>query len=323
MTVATAALPCEAMGTRRWFGELESWLRRSGSSRDELVKRSNTSAATVRSLFEHPEPNPTLRVYLELLEKAGARFNGVIKNDPVEIIKRLKEIMARENVATLSALAKVADVNRSQLSRMFNASDPNPTLEVFDRLVVALGAERDFVLVSIIDEVVAQAIVVGSMKAQVTPQEAARHLHAVPDPAAATTVEEWERRLAAARAQGAAAEARERDAQAKMDAVLARAVELHQRIIDLEQKRADDAAEYVRVTGANATLERLRAEDAAEIARLTQAKRHLERLHAEDLAEIARLKAAGYWSLRTKILFGLGCAVAGASAARLVMHARR
>ena len=277
----------------------------------------------MRSLFEHPEPNPTLRVYLELLEKAGARFNGVIKNDPVEIIKRLKEIMARENVATLSALAKVADVNRSQLSRMFNASDPNPTLEVFDRLVVALGAERDFVLVSIIDEVVAQAIVVGSMKAQVTPQEAARHLHAVPDPAAATTVEEWERRLAAARAQGAAAEARERDAQAKMDAVLARAVELHQRIIDLEQKRADDAAEYVRVTGANATLERLRAEDAAEIARLTQAKRHLERLHAEDLAEIARLKAAGYWSLRTKILFGLGCAVAGASAARLVMHARR
>lgn len=315
------------MGTRRWVGELESWLRRSGLSKDELVKRSDNSEATVLSLFEQPEPNPTLRVYLELVHKAGARFNGVINNDPVEIIKRLKEIMARENIATLSALAKVADVNRSQLSRMFNASDPNPTLEVFDRLVVALGAEQDFVLVSIIGDAVAQAIVVGSMNAQATPQEAARHLHAVPDPASARTVGEWEQRLAAAKAEGAAAEARERDAQAKMDAVLARAFKLHQRIVDLEQQHADDAAKYVRVTGANATLERLRAEDAAEIARLTQANRHLVRLHAEDIAEIARLKASGHWSLRKKILVGLGCALTGAltgaGAMRLASHVRR
>lgn len=298
-------------------------MRHSGLSKDELVERSDHSAAQVRSIFEQPEPNPTLRVYLELVHKAGARFNGVVNNDPAEIITRLKEIMARENIATVSALAKVADINRSQLSRMFNDPSPNPSLAVFDRLVVALGAERDFVLVSLVDEAVAQAIVVGSMEVQAAMQEAARHLHAVPDPASATTVREWERRLAAAEAERAAAAAQERDAQAKTDAVLERAFQLHQKIVELEQQHADDAAEIIRVTGANATLERLRAEDAAEIARLTQANRHLVRLHADDVAEIARLKAAGHWSLRKKILIGLGCALAGAGAARLSTHMRR
>ena len=43
----------------------------------------------------------------------------------------------------------------------------------------------------------------------------------------------------------------------------------------------------------------------------------------QDVAEIARLKALGYWSLRKKILFGLGCALAGAGAARLATHVRR
>ena len=298
-------------------------MRRAELSKDELVERSDHSAAQVLSLFEQPEPNPTLRVYLELVDKAGARFKGVVNNNPVEVITRLKEIMARENIATVSALAKVADVNRSQLSRMFNAPDPNPTLAVFDRLVVALGAERDFVLVSIADAAVAQAIVVGSIEVQAATQEAARHLHAVPDPASTTTVREWERRLAAAEAERTAAAAQERDAKAKMDAVLERAFQLHQKVVDLEQQHADDAAEIVRVTGANATLERLRAEDAAEIARLTQANRHLVRLHAEDVAEIAKLKAAGHWSLRKKILFGLGCALTGAGAARWATHGRR
>jgi hypothetical protein len=228
--------------------------------------------------------------------------------------------MVRENIATVSALAKVADVNRSQLSRMFNDPAPNPTLATFDRLVVALGAERDFVLVSYVDEAVAQAIVVGSMEVQAVTQEAARHLHAVPDPASARTAGEWERLLAAAEAERAAAAARERDAQAKMDDVLARAFRLHQKNVELEQQHADDAAEIVRVTGANTTLERLRAEDAAEIARLTQANRHLVRLHAEDAAEIARLRASGRWSLRKKILFGLGCALTGAGAVGWATH---
>ncbi len=108
-----------------------------------------------------------------------------------------------------------------------------------------------------------------------------------------------------------------------MDDVLARAFRHHLKNVDLEQQHADDAAEIVRLTGANTTIERLRAEDAAEIARLTRANRHLVQLHAEDAAEIARLTAARPWSLRKKILFGLGCALTGAGAVGWAAHARR
>ncbi len=289
-------------------------MRRAGLSKDELVERSEHSTPHVLALFEQPDPNPTLRLYLELVHKAGARFNGVINNDPVQVIQRLKEIMARENITTVSALSKVAGVNRSQLSTLLNDADPNPTLAVFDRLVVALGAEQDFVLVSYMDKAVAQAVTVGSAEVQAVKQEVtARHLHSVPEPACARAFGEAEQ----------AAAAREHAVQAKMDEVLAKLFRLHQANVDLEQQHADDAAEIVRLTAANATLERLRAEDAAEVARLTQANRSLVRLQAEDAAEIARLTAADDWSLGKKILFGLGCALTGAGVARLAMQGRR
>ncbi|MBK6843203.1 MAG: helix-turn-helix transcriptional regulator [Dermatophilaceae bacterium] len=94
-------------------------------------------------------------------------------------MKRLKEIIVRENIATVSALAKVAGVNRSQLSTLLNDADPNPTLSTFDRLVVALGAEHDFALVSFVDNAVAQAVAVGVAEVHTLKQEATiRHLHA-------------------------------------------------------------------------------------------------------------------------------------------------
>ncbi len=311
------------MGTRRWVVELESWLQRSGLSRDELAKRSDHGAAQVLGLFGQPDPNPTLQVYLELVQKAGARFNGVLTNDAAEVIRRLKEIMVRENIASVTALARVADVNRSQLSRMFNDPDPNPTLAVFDRLVVALGAEQDFVLVNYVDEAVAQVVALGTMEVQAVREAAARHLHAVPHPSPPQAAGGWERRLADAEAERAAATAREREVQAKMDAVMERAFRLHQANVDLEQRHADDAAEIVRLHGANAALERLRAEDAAEIARLTQDNRQLVQMHTEDAARIARLTAAKEWSLGKKIMLGLTCALTGAGTVGLVMRARR
>ncbi len=290
-------------------------MRRAGLSKDELVERSEHSTPHVLALFEQSDPNPTLRLYLELVHKAGARFHGVINNDPVQVVLRLKEIMARENITTVSALAKVAGVNRSQLSTLLNDANPNPTLAVFDRLVVALGAEQDFVLVSYIDKAVAHAITVGTAEVQAVKREVrARHLHSVPEPAHARPSGEAEQ---------AAAAARDQAVQAKMDDVLARLFRLQQANVELEQQHADDAAEIVRLNAANATLEQLRAEDAAEIARLTQANRSLERLRAEDAAEIARLNAADDWSLGKKILFGLGCALTGAGVARLAMHGRR
>jgi transcriptional regulator with XRE-family HTH domain len=57
-------------------------------------------------------------------------------NEPHAVIKRIKEIMARENVSTVSALARIAGVHRSTLSTLLNAAAPNPTLDVFDKLVL-------------------------------------------------------------------------------------------------------------------------------------------------------------------------------------------
>lgn len=116
------------MGTRRWVGALEAWLSNTDWTKDKLAERSQHSAAHVREMFERADPNPTLRLYLELVQLSGARFQGVTTNEPVEVIKRIKEILVRENIATVSALAKVAQINRSQLSTLFNDPNPNPTL---------------------------------------------------------------------------------------------------------------------------------------------------------------------------------------------------
>lgn len=307
------------MGTRRWIGELESWLRRSGLTKEELAERSQHSASHVLALFEQPDPNPTLRLYLDLVQKAGARFNGVARNEAVEVIMRLKEILARENIRTVSALSKVSGVNRSQLSTLLNDPDPNPSLATFDRLVVALGAEQDFVLVSFIDKEVSQAVAVGLEEVQTVKQETTvRHLRAVPDPAPATSFADPTPRLLQVEAERAA----EAKAQAKLAELTERVCRLHEKNVTLEKQHADDAAEIVRLRGANAALERLRAEDAAEIARLNNANRKLERLHAEDRAEIARLTAAKDWSLGRKILFGLGFFATGAGIAAVVIQAR-
>jgi hypothetical protein len=113
------------MGTRRWVGALEAWLSNTDWTKEKLAERSQHSAAHVREMFERADPNPTLRLYLELVQLSGARFQGVTTNQPVEVIKRIKEILVRENIATVSALAKVAQINRSQLSTLFN--DPTRT----------------------------------------------------------------------------------------------------------------------------------------------------------------------------------------------------
>lgn len=302
------------MGTRRWVGELESWLRRSGLSKEEVAKRSEQSTPHVLALFEQADPNPSLQLYLHVAHTAGARFHGVATNHPVEVIARLKEIAAREGIKTVSALAKAAGMNRSQLSSLLNDPDPNPTLAVFDRLVVALGAEQEFILVSYVDADVAQALAVGKAEVQAVRQEAtARHLRAVPD-LVPPEVKELARHLEAEAERAAAAEA-----QTKLAEVMDRAARLHVQNIALEKQHADDAAEIMRLHGVNANLERLRAEDAAEMARLIQANRDLERLRAEDAAEIARLSAA---NTRNAILFGLVCMATGAGIAAVAHHQR-
>ena len=78
------------MGTRRWVGELEKWLRRSGQSEDDVARRSKHNTAHVLALFDNPEPNPTLQLYLDVVGVAGARFASVRDNTPAAVVERLK-----------------------------------------------------------------------------------------------------------------------------------------------------------------------------------------------------------------------------------------
>lgn len=252
-------------------------MRRAGLTKEQLAARSKHSTPHVLALFEDPEPNPSLELFLDLMQEAGARFHGVAINQPIEIIKRLKEIMARENVKSLSALAKIASVNRSQLSTLWNQKDPNLMLATFDRLVVALGAERDFVTVNIYDSTVAEAIVAGGAEVQARREATIRHLHSVP--------QTFPRGLLHERTM---AEATDAAVKGKLAEVTAKINELYKRNVELEKLRDDQAAELVRQRGANATLERLREADVAELARLTQQNQEYERRHATDVAETAR-----------------------------------
>ncbi|MDC0723212.1 helix-turn-helix domain-containing protein [Nannocystis bainbridge] len=94
------------------------------------------------ALFDEPDPNPSLRLYLDLVQAAGAQLIGVRDNTPRAVIERLASI-TRENEITMSALARASNVNRPQLSTLFNDPEPNPKLAIIDRIVVALEAERD------------------------------------------------------------------------------------------------------------------------------------------------------------------------------------
>jgi DNA-binding phage protein len=310
------------MGTRRWVGALEAWLSNTDWTKDKLAERSQHSAAHVREMFERADPNPTLRLYLELVQLSGARFQGVTTNEPVEVIKRIKEILVRENIATVSALAKVAQINRSQLSTLFNDPDPNPTLATFDRLVVALGAEQEFHP----RFVHRQRGRPGDRRGrgggpgrETGPPRSGTFMPS-PNPrrssqrCGASSVKRKRTRAAAERDAAAAtmrAELRERIA------------ELHEMNVALEKRRADDAAQILRLRGTNAALEELRAEDAAELELLRAANGELERLHAEDALTIARLHEEQARLREQMLLFGVGCLMTGAGIAAAVLTGRR
>lgn len=311
------------MGTRRWVGALEAWLRNTSWTKEALAERSEHNAALVLDMFKQADPNPTLRLYLKLVQISGARFQGVKTNDPIEVIKRIKEILIRENIVTVSALAKIAQINRSQLSTLLNDPDPNPMLATFDRLVVALGAEQEFTLIPFADNELTQMVAVGKADIQAVKQVPIRHLHAVTDPRVTSVFTAVRRQLGVVVDADAAVAARARVAETMSAALRMRVEELLEVKVALEKRNADDAAELDRLMGTNAALEQLRAEDAAELEQLRAANLELERLHAEDVLTIARLHEEQA-RLREHILsFGIGCLVTGAGIAVAVLTGRR
>ena len=146
------------MGTRRWFGELDAWMRRARVSREAAARKSGHKTAHVLALFDDPEPNTSLRLFLDLVEAAGARLASVGENTPHAVVECLAALASEQDVS-VSALARLSGVSRPQLSTLFNVSEPNPKLAMIDSLVVALGAEQEFRVVSADAERVAGASV--------------------------------------------------------------------------------------------------------------------------------------------------------------------
>ena len=144
------------MGTRWWFGELDAWMRRARVSREAAARKSGHKTAHVLALFDDPEPNTSLRLFLDVVEAAGARLSSVGENTPHAVVECLAALASEQDVS-VSALARLSGVSRPQLSTLFNVSEPNPKLAMIDSLVVALGAEQEFRVVSADAERVAGA----------------------------------------------------------------------------------------------------------------------------------------------------------------------
>ena len=145
------------MGTRQWVKDLAKWIKRSGSSTGAVAKRSRHKTAHVLDLFADENPNPSLRLYLDLATVAGARLQGVDDNTPAAVVAHLAAL-ARDNQITLSALARASGVSRPLLSTLFNDPDPNPSLTTIDRIVAALDAGTGFALVSADEEAAAETL---------------------------------------------------------------------------------------------------------------------------------------------------------------------
>ena len=258
------------MGTRRWVAELERWIGRSGQSKEDVARRSKHNTGHVFALFSIPEPNPTLQLYLDVVGVAGARFESVRNNTPAAVIERLKEIKDREKISTVK-LAKKTGISRPMLATLLNDPSPNPSLVTFDRIVAALDAEAEFVLVFYLARSVRLAIAAGATNqaevdaAIVSAVEATaqhpRHLHVVPDELAANSDD----RPARHADQDRDHERLRRAEQEKQDAE-ERLYEANGRVAELCQK-----CEALQV--ANLALEKRRADDAAEIRKLRQERR--------------------------------------------------
>jgi transcriptional regulator with XRE-family HTH domain len=97
-------------------------------------------------MFDPGGPTPTLRIYLDLLEAAGACFAGVKVNHVPAVLARINDLRRRANLE-IAELAKRAGMKRPHLSRICNGKQ-GVGIECFDSLVTALGAEEDMRLVA-------------------------------------------------------------------------------------------------------------------------------------------------------------------------------
>lgn len=178
------ALYGEEMGTRRWLEELERWIWTKKLTKEDVARRSGHDVGHVLDLFTLPNPNPTLRLYLDLLEAAGARMDTANGNTVGHVVSRIGELRNRAGLS-VSELARRSGVGRTHLSGIINGSKTNMQLGIFDVLVTTLGAEEEMRLVERYhnSQLVRLALAAGA-ETVATDGPGRPHLHAVPNPGA-------------------------------------------------------------------------------------------------------------------------------------------
>lgn len=270
------------MATRQWVGELERWMREQNLSKEEVAKRAAHKTAHVLELFEQLEPNPTLKLYLGVVEATGGRFHGVRDNSPRAFMQRFTQLCDRENI-TVSDLARRAGVNRSTLSTHLNSDSPNPKLRMIDALVTALGIEADIKLVAL-DSVKIKLVARASGDAE-------------------ATVREREREVAASKRHLSLVEKRARETgdQRAVKAAKAELSVAREELADARREVTRLKAECASLREANVALERKIADGEAR-------ERAMAKQALADAQKIAALKKAKLWN-RLQIL---GASVLGA-----------
>lgn len=125
---------------------LLTWMKSANLSPAEVARRSGHDVHHILKMFDPGGPTPTLRIYLDLLEAAGACFAGVKVNHVPAVLARINDLRRRANLE-IAELAKRAGMKRPHLSRICNGKQ-GVGIECFDSLVTALGAEEDMRLVA-------------------------------------------------------------------------------------------------------------------------------------------------------------------------------
>ncbi len=219
-------------------------MRTQGLSKEEVAKRSAHKTAHVLELFEQQEPNPTLKLYLGVVEAAGGRLHGVSDNSPRAFMQRFSQLCERENI-TVSELARRAGLNRSSLSSLLNRQSPNPKLQTIDAIVTALGVEADIMVVALAPAEIRSLALASNAAAAMVPvregqvQAGRRHLSVVESRARETGDQDAVKQ---ARAQLRLARKQLADSRSEVARLEEECASLRAKNVELERKIADAAA---------------------------------------------------------------------------------
>lgn len=296
-------------------------------SREDVARRSGHDYGHVLELFGHEDPNPTLRLYLDLLEAAGARMDTANGNSVEHVVTRLGELRKRAGLS-VAELARRSGMRRPHLSGIINGSRSNMQLAVFDVLVTVLGAEEEMMLVDrwYLAHEVLLALAMGDEMIAAGDGSPKSHLHVVSNASARTTGTSDAPRATASHSgtvsdtapppDDAERRAAEEKARATAEAEARAAAEARARAAEAEtraaRERARAAERAARAEQERAEYERARAAEKAQQEKAAQERRAQEQARAEAAARAAAqlAAAAARAALQNKMMVGAGVVLA-------------